>query len=368
MRKGIKKKEKKEEMEKDANTEDLLAEWKSYQEEMNRLLKASGDHIENVAKMCYEGMKDNSLKMMESIKDLVESKKDLVESIKDLEATLSKHVNNTNSFKENTVKHQVKTRTENSKILSDIERLNEQHEKGNKALIENQKEVTTLKSQLSESCNKLNEQQSTTQLMARVDEISGHFVCLDEKVNQLQSDILEIKAMRQPPPPMQPFIVDHGGQNLLGPMPEWMLRQRKLNNIIIFGLSEVKGETCLQEQLEPLWKDIGIPDLAKEEWSGFRVGKSEDGRRRPVIVKFAQIGRKSEILSKAKNLKGKAGWLGVAIAHDLTKFQCQQDKKHELHLRAVVDERNATCSENDGQTWRVVGVRGARHVKLLPLM
>ena len=60
-------------MEKDANTEDLLAEWKSYQEEMNRLLKASGDHIENVAKMCYEGMKDNSLKMMESIKEMMES-------------------------------------------------------------------------------------------------------------------------------------------------------------------------------------------------------------------------------------------------------------------------------------------------------
>ena len=49
----------------------------------------------------------------------------------------------------------------------------------------------------------LNEHQSTTKLMAKVDEISGHFVSLDEKVNQLQSNILEMKVMRSPPP-LQP--------------------------------------------------------------------------------------------------------------------------------------------------------------------
>ena len=129
----------------------------------------------------------------------------------------------------------------------------------------------------------------------------------------------------------------------------------------------MEGDTCLQDQLKSLWQDIGIPDLAEGEWPRFRVGKFEDGRKRPVIVKFAHIGRKFEILLKAKNLKGKAEWSGVAITHDLTKFQCLQEKKHELHLQIQADKRIATRSDNDGQSWRVVGVRGALRVRLIPL-
>ena len=90
----------------------------------------------------------------------------------------------------------------------------------NKALLKNQKEVTALKSQLAQTCNKLKEQQSTTKLMARVEEISGHFGSLDEKGGQLQSNILEMKVM-QSQPPLQPSTGYHEGQNLVGPMPEW---------------------------------------------------------------------------------------------------------------------------------------------------
>ena len=75
----------------------------------------------------------------------------------------------------------------------------------NKALVKNQEEVTTLKSQLAETFNKLNKKQSTTEFMAKVDEISGQFRSLDGKVNQLQSNILEMKVMRSPPP-LQPSI------------------------------------------------------------------------------------------------------------------------------------------------------------------
>lgn len=124
--------------------------------------------------------------------------------------------------------------------------------------------------------------------MARVEEISGHFGSLDEKGGQLQSNILEMKVM-QSQPPLQPSTGYHEGQNLVGPMPEWMLSQRKQNNIIIFGLPEMEGDTCLQEQLKSLWQDIGIPDLAEGEWSRFRVGKFEDGRKRPVIIKLRKL-------------------------------------------------------------------------------
>ena len=57
--------------------------------------------------------------------------------IDSLQATMTKHISNTDSFK-----HQVKTKTEYSRILSDIKILNKQHENMNKALVK--KEVTTL--------------------------------------------------------------------------------------------------------------------------------------------------------------------------------------------------------------------------------
>ena len=191
---------------------------------------------------------------------------------------------------------------------------------------------------------------------------------LDKKVNQLQSNILEMKVKQPPPPPpLQPSTGYHGGQNSAGPVPEWVLRQRKQNSIIIFGLPELEEDKRLQEQLKFLWEDIGIQDLAEGEWSGFRVGKFEDGRKRPVIVKFSQIERKYEVLIGAKNLKGKVRWSGVGITHDLTKFQCLQEKQQELRLRIEADKRNATHSNTgSGQTWCVVGGRGARCVMLLP--
>ena len=93
--------------------------------------------------------------------------------------------------------------------------------------------------------NKLNEQQSTKKFM---DKISGHFKSFDEKVTQLQSDIAEMRMM-QSPPPLQPPNTHHEGllpQNIAGPMSEWMLCQRKKDNVIIFGLPElINGSTCL---------------------------------------------------------------------------------------------------------------------------
>ena len=50
-----------------------------------------------------------------------------------------------------------------------MERLNKQHDNMNNPLVKNQEEVATLNNQLAETCNKMNEQQSTTKLMAKVD-------------------------------------------------------------------------------------------------------------------------------------------------------------------------------------------------------
>ena len=74
------------------------------------MLKIAADHIENVVTICNDGMKDNVIQ----VKALIDVS----------EASMSKHISCNDPFKAKTVKHQVNTKTEYSKILSDIERLN----------------------------------------------------------------------------------------------------------------------------------------------------------------------------------------------------------------------------------------------------
>ena len=50
--------------------EDLKAEWKSFQEEVTKLLKIVAEHVENVVTICDDSMKDNVLKVMGMIKGL----------------------------------------------------------------------------------------------------------------------------------------------------------------------------------------------------------------------------------------------------------------------------------------------------------
>ena len=360
--------------------EDLKVDMENFREEVAKLLKVTTDHVEKSIKTFHD-------------------------SVQGLTSLLYKHIFQYDESEIETGKFQVDTQTELAEINRNIEVLRSHHAETCDKLSNEQQltnelmakvgkitcqfgetcdefsndqqltkelmaKVKEISCQFAETCDKLsNEQQLTKKLMAKVEKISSQFGSLDEKVDLLKSDILKMKTSHSPPPP-PPFVrCDRRSSppNQVGPIPEWMLRQRKKNNIIIFGLVEITdGSICLKEQLDSLWQDVGITDLTDDEWSAFRIGKLEDGRKRPVIVRFEQIKRKSDILLKAKNLKGKNKWLGVGITHDLTKLQCLEEKQHELHLRLDAERRNIIHSESEyGQCWRVVGRRGARRVMLV---
>ena len=73
-------------------------------------------------------------------------------------------------------------------------------------------------------------------------------------------------------------------------MSELALRQRKRNNIIIFGLPETSAEqadaTLLHGQICATFQDIGISDPSNGLLSWFRVGKVDPEKRRPVVVRY----------------------------------------------------------------------------------
>ena len=156
-------------------------------------------------------------------------------------------------------------------------------------------------------------------------------------------------------------------------MSELALRQRKRNNIIIFGLPESLAEQTdaklLHGQICSLFQELGISEPSNGLLSWFRVGKMDTGKPRPVVVRFDQPEIKTEILQKAKRLKGSCNWPSLVITHDLTKIQCLEEKNHELKLRRDAEMMSASLTSTQRQTkqWRVVGARGKRRLALLPV-
>ena len=141
---------------------------------------------------------------------------------------------------------------------------------------------------------------------------------------------------------------------------ELQLRERKKNNLIVFGLPE--DDTNDLHQLKALFSNLGA-GVNVDDTQYFRIGR-KIGKCRPLIVKLKNPEEKAEVLFKAKGLKNNRVWKGIAITHDLTKEQCQVEKVREAELWREAEEKNCHLSRDDKSVWRVVGGRGTRRVIL----
>ena len=109
-----------------------------------------------------------------------------------------------------------------------------------------------------------------------------------------------------------------------------------------------------------------LSDLGSTVNLDFCVGRNLE-RSRPLILKLNQD-KKAKILFKAKNLKNNQRWAGVAITHDLTKLQCQEEKAREAELKRAAEEKNQHLHKNEkAKRWRVIGGRGTRRLVLTDL-
>ena len=148
---------------------------------------------------------------------------------------------------------------------------------------------------------------------------------------------------------------------------ELQLQKSKENNLIIFGIRENHQDASWndKDELQALLSDLGST-VNLDETNFFRVGRNLE-RSRPLILKLNQE-EKAKILFMAKNLKNNQRWAGVAITHDLTKLQCQEEKAREAELKRMAEEKNQRLHENDkAKRWRVIGGRGARRLVLADL-
>ena len=106
---------------------------------------------------------------------------------------------------------------------------------------------------------------------------------------------------------------------------EVQLRERKRNNLILFGLNGASQDGGSDQDLvRTLFDDLGTK-IDLEETSIFRVGRASTDGRRPIIIKLKDQETKSHILFLAKGLKNNEKWKGISIgiALHLTKMHCQ---------------------------------------------
>ena len=249
---------------------------------------------------------------------------------------------------------QITPKFDGEKLQSAIEKMQKQVDGMNNKLLNGLQESKRHKEQLEELNKKLiNEQQASLKLKSAMDKMGERLAEVEKNLLQAESQPRKMEMES-----IQPIISGIP----LQPVPEWVLRERKRNNIIIFGLREVDDDQAL---VKSLLNDLDIPFDAHSDTRGhFRVGRLNSERPRPIVIKLTHANKKQEILMNARNLRGMESWTGVTIAHDLTKMEYQEERIQESNLRKKIEELNQNLSveEKKQKIWKIVGGRGCRRI------
>ena len=157
---------------------------------------------------------------------------------------------------------------------------------------------------------------------------------MGERLAEVEKNLNLLQAESRPRKMEMESILSITSGIPLQPVPEWVLRERKRNNIIIFGLREEDNDQAL---VKSLLNDLDIPYNVHSDTRGhFRVGRLNSERPRPIVIKLIHANKKKEILMNTRNLRGIESWTGVTIAHNLTKIEYQEERIQESNLHKQV--------------------------------
>ena len=147
-------------------------------------------------------------------------------------------------------------------------------------------------------------------------------------------------------------------------------KEERRNNMVIYGLDERDKDVAKErakddeEKVKKIWEALDI-DMEEEEVEvKFRAGKKrDDGKPRPLIIRFKEEEKKERALNEARKLARKEGWKKVFLSPDLTPKQREEDRKKEEERKKEAEEKNAKARDEGKQgKWIVVGQRGRRRV------
>ena len=267
---------------------------------------------------------------------------------------MEKHITSADSFKAQVVKHQVSSKTDSEAIQKKSTKLQQQLDAMNCKFEQEKKEIRRIKDEMNTKMNAIGERTSSTDV--QLQQLQTEFQAIKAQVDEIQNYAQSSTnlATTANGTPVQ-FV------------PEWVLRERKKSNIIIFGLHEMDDDFAV---IKLLAADLELDlDPSCDIVHNFRVGTSNNGNVRPLVVKFACLEKKNAMLLKAKKLKGMEKWNGVVVTHDMTKLECQVEKAWEMKLRQDAEQLNNSLSadEKSVKFFKVIGGRRERRIACFPI-
>ena len=105
--------------------------------------------------------------------------------------------------------------------------------------------------------------------------------------------------------------------------------ENRRNNVIMYKVKEIESEVVEDRKAgdmlfvhelcnDVLKVEVGSGDIEKM----FRLGRREQGKERPLLVRFTRVEKKHEVMGKLKELKTASERYRItSIAHDLTPRQ-----------------------------------------------
>ena len=277
-------------------------------------------------------LKNNVEKLISVIDSVSSHHSTLNDSIDLLSKKMEKHITSADSFKAQVVKHQVSSKTDSEAIQKKSTKLQQQLDAMNCKFEQEKKEIRRMKDEMNTKMNAIGERTSSTDV--QLQQLQTEFQAIKAKVDEIQNYAQSSTnlATTANGTPVQ-FV------------PEWVLRERKKNNIIIFGLHEMDDDLAV---IKLLAADLELDlDPSCDIVHNFRVGTSNNGNVRPLVVKFACLEKKNAMLLKAKKLKGMEKWNGVVVTHDMTKLECQVEKAWEMKLRQDAEQLNNSLTADE---------------------
>jgi hypothetical protein len=167
---------------------------------------------------------------------------------------------------------------------------------------------------------------------------------VDDKIVEIKEEIKEIKksysGMVQGAGAVggaaSSSLVSAPARTIQVEVSEVMEREKRKNNLVIFGIEETNDEFATKEKINIIINAVGL-DENKVKYFG-RVGRQVSGARARIVrVVCEDAETKRSFLKAANRLKSMDGFAGIYIGLDLTKVQQVQDKNLRVKLKEVRD-------------------------------
>lgn len=139
---------------------------------------------------------------------------------------------------------------------------------------------------------------------------------------------------------------------------EELEKERRKKNLLIFNLEESNADEPGKRYQDDMAKctkifthELEIQDLLVEKL--IRMGKKQENRRRPLLVKLGSETDRNTILSQARKMRNSVEFERVYLAKDLTEVERETDRKLREELREKRDKEEGKFMIRRGKVIKI---------------